>query len=177
MDIGQRIKRLRIQNELTLEELASRCELSKEFLSQVERDLTSPSIQTLSYITEALGMDLAQFFSEEKNEKIVFDQTDYFTDQREGLKIEYIVPNAQKNDMEPILIEIEAQSSSQSILPHSGEEFGYVLHGKLTLINGKKKHIIKKGQTFYLKGSYNHSLYNHTNSPAKVLWICTPPIF
>ncbi|MDP3442285.1 MAG: helix-turn-helix transcriptional regulator, partial [Ignavibacteria bacterium] len=50
MEIGQRIKQLRTQNKLTLEELASRCELSKGFISQVERDLTSPSIATLSDI-------------------------------------------------------------------------------------------------------------------------------
>ncbi len=177
MDIGQRIKRFRIQNELTLEELASRTELSKGFLSQLERDLTAPSIQTLSDITEALGMDLAQFFSEEKNDKIVFTQNDYFIDQRDGYRIEYIVPNAQKNDMEPIMLEIDAHSSSQTLVPHNGEEFGYVLNGKITLVNGKKKHIIKKGQTFYLKGSYSHTLVNNTNSPAKVLWICTPPTF
>lgn len=177
MDIGQRIKRFRTQNELTLEELASRCELSKGFLSQLERNLTSPSIQTLSDITEALGMDLAQFFSVDINDKVVFTQEDYFVDQKEGLRIEYIVPNAQKNDMEPLLIEIDAYSSSQTINPHSGEEFGYILSGKIILHNGKKKHIVKKGQTFYLKGSYAHTLINDSNSVAKVLWISTPPIF
>ena len=56
MEIGHRIKQLRTKNKLTLEELASRSELSKGFLSQVERDLTSPSIATLSDIVEALGV-------------------------------------------------------------------------------------------------------------------------
>ena len=64
MDIGQKIKRLRIKNGLTLEELASRSELTKGFLSQVERDLTSPSISTLEDILEALGTTLADFFKE-----------------------------------------------------------------------------------------------------------------
>lgn len=177
MDIGQRLKRFRIQNELTLEELASRCELSKGFLSQLERDLTSPSIQTLSDITEALGMDLAQFFSVDINDKIVFTQEDYFIDKREGLTIEYIVPNAQKNDMEPILIELEPHQSSQRISPHSGEEFGYVLSGRVTLFNGKNKFSVRKGQTFYLKGMYDHYLFNDSNLNARVLWICTPPLF
>ena len=177
MDIGQRIKRFRIQNELTIEELASRTELTKGFLSQLERDLTAPSFQTLSDITEALGMNLAQFFSEDTNEKIVFTQDDYFIDQQEGYKIEYIVPNAQKNDMEPILIELDPHSSSKTIMSHKGEEFGYVLSGKISLLNGKKKQSVRKGQTFYLKGSYSHTLINDTNSPARVLWICTPPNF
>lgn len=177
MNIGQRIKRFRIQNELTLEELASRCELTKGFLSQLERDLTSPSIQTLSDITEALGMDLAQFFSEEKNEKLVFTQDDFFIDEKEGSTIQWVVPNAQKNDMEPIILDLEPNQRSAEISPHSGEEFGYVLSGRVCLINGTKKYIVRKGQTFYLKGSYTHYLINDTQSLAKVLWICTPPIF
>ncbi len=50
MDIGSKIKRLRQANGLTLEELANRSELTKGFLSQLERDLTSPSVATLEDI-------------------------------------------------------------------------------------------------------------------------------
>ena len=70
MDIGPKIKRLRIRNGLTLEELASRCELTKGFLSQLERDLASPSIATLEDILEALGTSLSEFFQEEREEKV-----------------------------------------------------------------------------------------------------------
>ena len=66
MDIGQKIRQLRTQNNLTLEELASRSELTKGFLSQVERNLTSPSVSTLEDILEALGTDLASFFKDSK---------------------------------------------------------------------------------------------------------------
>jgi len=177
MNIGQRIKRLRIKNNLTLEELASRCELTKGFLSQLERDLTSPSIATLNDIVEALGMTLSQFFQDEKDEKIVFTAEDFFVDERDGSTIHWIVPNAQKNEMEPILLEIEPGFQSHEISPHEGEEFGYVLLGKVTLINGEKEYSIKKGQTFYIKGADSHILRNDTTQLVKVLWICTPPIF
>jgi len=177
MDIGHRLKRLRTQNNLTLEELASRCELTKGFISQLERNLTSPSIQTLADITEALGMDLAQFFQEDKNEKIVFTQEDFFRDEKEGSIIHWVVPNAQKNDMEPIILELNPHERSAEISPHYGEEFGYVLTGKITLVNGTKKQVVRKGQTFYLKGTYSHYLLNDSQSETKVLWICTPPIF
>ena len=55
MDIGKKLKELRLQNDLTLGDLASRSELTKGFLSQVERNLTTPSIATLQDILEALG--------------------------------------------------------------------------------------------------------------------------
>lgn len=80
MKIGSKIKRMRIQQELTLEELASRCELTKGFLSQLERDLTSPSIATLSDILEALGSSLSEFFTDSPEEQIVFRQADFFED-------------------------------------------------------------------------------------------------
>jgi transcriptional regulator with XRE-family HTH domain len=177
MNIGHKIKRLRIKNNLTLEELASRCELTKGFLSQLERDLTSPSIATLNDICEALGISLSSFFQEENDEKTVFTVDDFFVDERDGYTIHWIVPNAQKNEMEPILIDLDPGCSSQEIVPHAGEEFGYVLQGRVVLVNGSKELVIKKGQTFYIIGADNHYLKNDANQTAKVLWICTPPIF
>ena len=71
MDIGAKIKRIRLSNQLTLEELANRSELTKGFLSQLERDLTSPSVATLENLLEALGTNLKDFFSEDEDEQIV----------------------------------------------------------------------------------------------------------
>ena len=64
MDIGGKIKELRVMTGLTQEELADRSELSKGFISQVERNLTSPSIATLTDILQCLGTNLQEFFSE-----------------------------------------------------------------------------------------------------------------
>ena len=74
MEIGEKIKRLRLQRGLTQEELADRCELSKGFISLLERDLTSPSIATLNDVLECLGTDLAAFFTEHAEEKLVFSE-------------------------------------------------------------------------------------------------------
>ena len=64
MNIGEKLRRLRLQRNLTQEEMADRCELSKGFISQVERDLASPSIATLTDMLECLGSNLQEFFSE-----------------------------------------------------------------------------------------------------------------
>ena len=71
MDIGKKIKELRVAKGLTQEELADRSELSKGFISQVERNLTSPSIATLTDILQCLGFTIGEFFSEEPEEQIV----------------------------------------------------------------------------------------------------------
>lgn len=177
MDIGQRIKRFRIQNDLTLEELASRSELTKGFLSQVERNLTSPSVSTLEDILEALGTDLASFFKDSKQSKVVFKKEDYFIDDHEEYSIHWIVPNAQKNAMEPMLLTLHPLGKSKEFDPHDGEEFGYVIEGRIALVNGDNEHPVKKGETFYINGKYRHYLKNTGKFAAKILWITTPPLF
>ncbi len=177
MDIGHKIKQLRIQKGLTLEELASRSELTKGFLSQTERNLTSPSIATLNDIVEALGSSLSEFFREEKEEKMVFQKKDFFVDERENYTVNWIVPNTQKNAMEPVLLELPEGGTSFEVEPHSGEEFGFVLEGCVKLILGEESYTVRKGETFYLTGKYFHYLTNEKKTTAKVLWISTPPLF
>lgn len=177
MQIGEKLKSLRIKNQLTLEELANRSELTKGFLSQVERNLTSPSIATLGDILEALGTTFGEFFSEEKDEKIVFSANDFFVNEQEEFLVSYIVPNAQKNAMEPLLLELSKGGRSKELGPFEGEEFGYVLQGKVMLHYGERRFTVKKGQTFYFKCDRTHYLSNEWESAARILWISTPPSF
>ena len=177
MDIGKKLKELRLQNDLTLGDLASRSELTKGFLSQVERNLTTPSISTLEDILEALGTNLSAFFHEEEEKQVVFSEQDFFVDDKEGYRIEWIVPNAQKNEMEPILMTLHPRQKSHDMVSYRGEEFGYVLKGAITLVCGNRKYKLKAHETFYLDGKKTHYLYNHANCDAKVLWITTPPMF
>ena len=177
MDIGKKLKELRLQNDLTLGDLASRSELTKGFLSQVERNLTTPSIATLEDILEALGSNLSDFFHEEEERQIVFGVQDFFEDEQEDYRIEWVIPNAQKNQMEPVLLTLHPHKKSYEMSAYHGEEFGYVLKGAVTLVRGNKKYKLKAQETFYMDGTKGHYLYNHGSSDAKVLWITTPPMF
>ena len=152
MDIGQKLKELRILKGLTQEELADRAELSKGFISQLERDLTSPSIATLTDILQCLGTTLNEFFTADTDEQIVFGTEDYFVKEDGELKnsIQWIIPNAQKNVMEPILLTLEKGGSTYPDTPHDGEEFGYVLQGVVMIHLGNKSYRAKKGESFIL---------------------------
>ncbi|MFV0254531.1 MAG: helix-turn-helix domain-containing protein [Erysipelotrichaceae bacterium] len=177
MEIGNKIKQLRQKNKLTLEELASRSELTKGFLSQLENELNTPSIATLENICEVFGVTMSEFFAEAKDQQIVFTQKDFFVDEREGSVVSWVVPHAQSNEMEPVLIKLKPGAKSMEVSPHEGEEFGYVLEGSITLVGDNTKEIIKKGQTFYLKGEENHYLINKSKQVAQFLWVCSPPLF
>lgn len=179
MNIGEKIKRLRVKYGLTQEELANRSELSKGFISQVERDLTSPSIATLVDILECLGTDLRDFFNETIEEKVVIKKEDVFIKENNelGHSIRWLVPNSQKNIMEPILMELDTNGSSGLDDPHDGEEFGYILSGSISIQIGNQKFRAKKGESFYYKPSAAHELVNAGKSKAVVLWVSTPPSF
>ena len=177
MNIGSKIKDLRVQKGLTQEELANRAELSKSFISQVERDQTSPSIATLYDILQCLGTNLADFFNETREEQVVFSHTDYFEKQDQELNntIQWIIPNAQKNMMEPVLMTLKAGGSSLPDNPHEGEEFGYVLSGSLTLHNGSHSYRVKKGESFYFNPDKKHYITSKTG--ATLIWVSSPPSF
>ena len=150
MDIGSKIKELRIANGLTQEELADRSELSKGFISQMENNLTSPSIATLIDVLQCLGTDLKHFFSDDEDKQIVFSKEEYFEKTDEELKnnIQWIIPNAQKNIMEPILLTLEAGGATYPDNPHEGEEFGYVLSGTVQIVLGNRSFKAKKENHF-----------------------------
>lgn len=179
MEIGSKLKRLRMENNLTQEELADRCELSKGFISQVERDLASPSISTLSDLLQCLGTDLKDFFNDAADNNVVFTKDDVFVkENKEDLSIvNWIVPNSQKHDMEPIIITLLPGGTSYMDDPHEGEEFGFVLAGSVTLYLGNKKYKVKKNESFYYKANHNHYIRNDGKTNATVLWVSTPPNF
>ena len=179
MEIGSKIRNLRLQKGLTQEELGDRCELSKGFISLLESDKTSPSIATLEDILNALGTDFAHFFKEESSARVVYGREDFSVKRDQDLKNEicWLIPNAQKNEMEPILVTIEPGGSTYPDNPHEGEEFGYVLSGSVTLIIGETRQKVKTGDSFCLHPSAPHHIENRGKRPVKLLWVSTPPSF
>ena len=177
MEIGEKIKRMRLRLGLTQEELADRTELTKGFISQLERDKTSPSIATLVDILEALGSNVSEFFRETADEKTVYSADDMFVKEETDSTVCWLVPNAQKNIMEPILVTLRPGARTYEEDPHEGEEFGYILSGSVVLHNGESKFKAKKGDSFYFHPSGIHYLENTGRTEARVIWLSTPPSF
>ena len=178
MVLGEKIKDLRLACGLTQEELADRCELSKGYISQIENDLTSPSIATLVDLLAALGSSLKEFFSsEEDDEKVVFSKDEFIEKQGGGYVLNWLVPNAQKNVMEPVHIILQSESSTEDDFPHEGEEFGYVLEGEIKIVLGKKSYKCTKGQSFYFVSNKVHKIVNEKAKRAVFIWVSSPPNF
>lgn len=179
MEIGSKIRDRRVSLGLTQEELAERSELTKGFISQVERDLTSPSLISLSDILDALGTSLSEFFKEEESTKKVFSEDDYviMEDEENGNEVKWLVPNAQTKSMEPIIIRIKKGGCSRTLAPSEGENFGYVMKGKIDLFIGNEKYCLSEGDSFYCGCEVPRKIVNRKSVEAIVLWTTNPPSF
>ncbi len=175
--LGSKLRDLRLKNGLTQEELADRAELSKGFISQLENDLTSPSIATLIDILTLLGSSLSKFFADYDDSQLVFTPDDYFEKETETSTVHWIVPTAQKNMMEPIMTELAVGAATDADIPHEGEEFGYVLEGKVKVVVGDRTAVAQKGDSFYFSADKRHYIENVAKTKSKVLWVSCPPSF
>ena len=154
--------------------------ITKGFISQLERDITSPSIATLMDILEALGTNVSEFFSDREDDGVMtYAADDMFikADEEAGVTIRWLVTNAQRNALEPILVTLAPGASTEPDDPHEGEEFGYVLSGVITLVSGEQKRKVRRGDAFYFRPTGVHYLINTGKSEGKVLWVSTPPSF
>ena len=176
MEIGVKIRELRLKNQLTQEELADRCDLTKGYISQLENDANSPSSASLKDIVDCLGCSLTDFFADER-EAVVFTEDDTFIKESEGCCIRWLVPTSLKNAMEPILITLEPGKTNGMDLPHDGEEFGFVLGGEIKLTLGKSVYTCRAGDSFYFRSDKSHAVENGGKETARVLWVSCPPNF
>ena len=179
MKIGERIRNLRQLSNLTQEELAERAGLTKGFISQVERDLTSISLDSLIQILGAVDEDISEFFRDSTGEeKIVYRENDRVAIEKDKIqRFELLVPGSTNRRVEPILLTLRKGQVTPKERPHEGEEFGYVLRGRVTLRFGKEVLKLKTGECFYLSAEKEHWLQNTSSKEAIILWISSPPSF
>ncbi len=179
MEIGARLKRLRMINSLTQEELASRADLTKGYISQVENDTTCPSIATLKDILDVFGVSMQEFFSEPVDTEIVFGKNARVqsTDDGHAVKVELLVPGAQNREMDPALVTLAPGAEMELQDVHEGEEFGYVLHGHIQVRLDDKVYTVKKDECFLFASDRRHTVKNIGRGEARILWVVTPPTF
>lgn len=176
--IGVKIRELRNQYGLTQEELADRTELTKGFISQLERGLTAASVATLNDIVTCLGSNLSDFFREEAEPQMVFGEEDYSVKiDKNGNRTAWLVPSSQVKSLEPILVTIRPRESLDPDKPHEGEEFGYVLSGRIVLHHGDRCLTVNAGESFSYGTNRNHWISSDSDEESAVLWISCPPNF
>jgi transcriptional regulator with XRE-family HTH domain len=169
---------MRLAHQLTQEELAVRAGVTKGFISQLERNKSSVSLETLEAVLEVLGERLSSFFSTDARQPFVFGRQDRTAlDDRGCDKFELLVPNSTTMAMEPVRMVLGPGQRFGPHTPHNGEEFGYVIRGRLSISLGRRSMVAKAGDSFSYKASQEHAFRNVGRSPAEVLFVTWPPQF
>jgi transcriptional regulator with XRE-family HTH domain len=174
MDIGSRIRNLRVQKNLTQEELGERTDLSKGFISQLENNQSSPSLDTFFAILEVLGTTPEHFFAvAAEPTKVVYkpaEQTVY-EDADEHYTLHWLVPDSNEKQMEPVLLTFSSAGAFKSFPPSPAETFIYCLRGTIVLRLGEQEYQAQAGEAMYFRADAPHQL--RCTGPCQVLITAT----
>lgn len=178
MNVGPLIRARRMQLHYTLTELARLSGLSVPFLSQVERGQSGITVVSLVKIAEALGVNINYFLQSQEPDAPVRRAGDqhYFSLSESKMRLARIGSVAPDRALEPMLVVFPPRYETEA-LKHAGEEFIYVLEGKLTVVLGKRKHVLSRGDTAHFKSGQRHQWRNATDEEVRFVWIGTPKLF
>jgi mannose-6-phosphate isomerase-like protein (cupin superfamily) len=144
----------------------------------LENDGTSPSINTLRDILDVLGVSISEFFAETPEIQVVFGKDSLvIANDEDGIRVELLVPGAQNRTMDPALVTLQAGEKMEEQSFHEGEEFGFVISGKIGLTLDDKDYVVCRNECFFFTSDRRHAVRNIGKGPAKILWVVTPPTF
>ncbi len=180
MKIGVRIKDLRIQQRITLKDLAKNTGLSTSFLSQLERNLVSPSVSSLEKIAEALNTKMGYFFEREEAKELIFVKKDFgkkVIDKEKNISSEALASGFLNIKMQPQVFTFGLGAElTKEVIYSQGERFGLVLKGRIEFLYGEEKLILEEGDSIYCAYSQKpQKVANIGSTEAKFLWIVFIP--
>jgi transcriptional regulator with XRE-family HTH domain len=180
MQLGQRIRDRRLELNLSLRELAEQVSLTASFLSQIERDLASPSIESLGKISEALEVPIFYFLvdSNGQNPVVKCKKRIKVTRPDSSRAYELLVPDLNRK-MEAILVEREPGEEEIITEPlrQYTEEFAYILQGQLEIQLGDKVYVLGAGDSIYFEGPLLRRLTTRGDETLRYISVITPPVF
>lgn len=181
VELGQRISHLRKQQNLTLDEVASRTGLTRSWLSKVENFRITPSLQSLSLIAQALGTTVADLVAglDQKPTLVVVRVSDRKVVERDrpesNIVYESLAHKRHNRTMDPFLLTVPPGETSRAAMPHEGEEFLMLLSGKVTFEHGQEALELVEGDCLYFDAAIPHRLLNRHKQPARVLCVFLQP--
>ena len=175
--IGRRLRRLRLQKSYSLSQVASAVDVSIGFLSAIERDQMTASVATLRRLARFYQIKILSLFNpSDANPGRVTPAERKILDAGPGVRMELL--SWGNTMMEPHLFRIAPSAGSGESYAHEGEEFLYILRGKLEIsIADGERLCLQEGDSFYFESSNEHHWRNPGKKDALVLWVNTPPTF
>lgn len=180
LKIGSKVRELRQKNRYTLQDLAAKTGLSKPFLSQIENHHVVPPVATLLKLARALNVNMGHFFQDEQssekisvtrqNERVRIERRPHHQKGEVNYIYEALETKKSNKHMEPFLVEFRDQDTSEMVfVSHEGEEFVYLLDGKLEFRTIDRVEILEPGDSIYFESDLSHSFRCVSEQPARAM--------
>ncbi|MGG3449880.1 helix-turn-helix domain-containing protein [Domibacillus aminovorans] len=178
IDIGKKVEKYRKARGLSNRELAKLAEITPSMLSQIERGLANPSIQTLKVLAKTLNVPTFSFLLEETNtEDLIVRSSKRKKMIIDNLSYELLSPDFTGNLATAIMNVPSNTSSSEKLLEHRGEEVAFILEGKIKVYLGEGEYLLEAGDSVKIPANLKHKWENNFSQNAVVLFSVTPPAF
>lgn len=180
LKIGNKVRELRQKNRYTLQDLAARTGLSKPFLSQIENHHVVPPVATLLKLARAFNVNMGHFFQDEQssekisvtrqNERVRIERRPHHQKGEVNYIYEALETKKSNKHMEPFLVEFRDQGTGEMVfVSHEGEEFVYLLDGKLEFRTIDRVEILEPGDSIYFESDLSHSFRCLSEQPARAM--------
>jgi transcriptional regulator with XRE-family HTH domain len=173
--IGKKLLKMRREKKLTLKNLANETGMTTAYLSQVEKGEVTPPVSVLLQLSRALEIDSSILLKEEKKRAGKKTKDDY-QKRTEDYTYETLTPEARHKHLKAFKISIDPKSAHKGVsYQHLGEEFQYVLKGKVEVMVGENKNILGPGDSLHFNSSLAHKLRNISKEKAELLVVLYTP--
>lgn len=179
IQISNKIKEIRKQKNITVQELANKADVSKGLISQIENNRTVPSLPVLMNIVQSLNLDLNEFFKDiipkkKTQQKIIFKSPkDYQTFEKEYAKgflyHRVFTRNIQSGPVDFVLLELKKGARRNKMIQTESYEYNYMIKGKVEYHIEDKSYIFSEGESLFFDSRQEHRLVNVGDSDALML--------
>ena len=176
--VGEKIKSYREEKGFSLQDIADKTGFSTAFLSQIENHLISPPLGALMKISQALEIETGKLFDQKNKEPFTIVRKDEREPtsrvaSKEGVRYGYsyesLAPDKINRKMEPFLVTLEPLSKKGAPYDHDGEEFIFVLEGKIEIQLGEYRDVLETGDSIYYDSHVPHRVSCLDDKPAKIV--------
>lgn len=184
LNLGDKIRSLRKKLGMTQKELADQVALTPSFISQLEKNLISPSLDSLLRLSEKLDTQPIYFLTDEQPgpwQKMIIKARERQEVHVKGVKaaetkLQLLVSDVLNRRMEPYLVSLkEGAKLAGNLFNHRGDEFAYVIEGEVEVEIQGKRQVLRQGDSIYI-GSITPSLWaNSGKGDSVLLWVLSPP--
>ncbi len=184
--LGERIKLARMEKGMTAKELAERSEVTPGYISQIERDLISPSLSVLMRIVEALEVPIVSLFSEEAKEEVTVTTKESRTTIKfpdNNMEYQFMTPYSRNKDictqMEVLFFRLEPKTwgSAKVQIHEEAGECVYLLSGHLQYHIHDKIYDLKAGDCIYIPPCTPHQMFNPGETETTGIGIISPAVY